>query len=293
MKKFCIITNVDKDDNYDLAEEIKENLEGMECECDILPNILMADGTEKHYTDTGEIKPGTQCAIVLGGDGTMIQAAIDLVECDIPIIGINIGTVGFLTEADRKCTKNVLEKLVSDEYSVENRIMLECNAFDSEGNRINERPMYALNDMVLFKRGSNRLMTADVYSNDELLDSYTADGLIISTPTGSTGYNLSAGGPVMAPHINAAVITPICPHALNKRSVVVDSADRIKAVIGRTKDLNDDMASVILDGRSLCEVSTGGRVEVEVPDNTTRLIKVSGMGFYEKMRIKFSGSLSS
>ena len=144
---------------------------------------------------------------------------------------------------------------------------------------------------MVSKRGSGRLITVKVYLENELADVYRADGLIISTPTGSTGYNLSAGGPVMVPNLKAMVVTPICAHSLNKRSLVVDAAENITLEIGQTKDVGVDLAMVTADGRTIGELSTGDRLVLEVPHATTKLIKLSDIGFYERMREKLNGEL--
>ena len=144
---------------------------------------------------------------------------------------------------------------------------------------------------MVSKRGSGRLITVKVYLENELADVYRADGLIISTPTGSTGYNLSAGGPVMVPNLKAMVVTPICAHSLNKRSLVVDAAENITLEIGQTKDVGADLAMVTADGRTIGELSTGDRLVLEVPHATTKLIKLSDIGFYERMREKLNGEL--
>ena len=148
---------------------------------------------------------------------------------------------------------------------------------------------YALNDMVISKRGSCRLITVKVFVNEELADVYRADGLIIATPTGSTGYNLSAGGPVMAPNIHAMVVTPICAHSLNKRSLVLDGKDKITLEIGRTKEVSEDLAVLTADGRNVGELKSGDRLVIQVPHADTKLIKLSGVEFYERMREKLNG----
>ena len=147
---------------------------------------------------------------------------------------------------------------------------------------------YALNDIVVSKRGGIRLITVKVFLNNELADIYRADGIIISTPTGSTGYNLSAGGPVLVPHLKAVIVTPICPHSLNKRSLIVDASDRITLEIGQTKDTGKDLAVVAADGRNVGGLATGDRLVIEVPHAVTQIIKLSGIGFYERMREKLN-----
>lgn len=289
MKRFCVITNRDKEDSNQKAEYIREYLEQKGGKCCILENRRVISEGILHYTDADKIPEETECALVLGGDGTMIQAAIDLVHSRLPILGINMGTVGFLTEVEQQNLEHALDLLLADKYTIENRIMLrQCGLTQSEAER--GKACYALNDVVLSKRGDCRLITIKVYINNELADIYRADGLIISTPTGSTGYNLSAGGPVMVPDTEATVITPICAHSLNKRSLVVSARDRIVLELGQTKEFQEDTAVLVVDGRTVRGLSTGERLEICVPEDQTRLIKLSGLSFYKKMRDKLNGN---
>lgn len=289
MKRFCVITNRDKEDSNQKAEYIREYLEQKGGKCCILENRRVISEGILHYTDADKITEETECALVLGGDGTMIQAAIDLVHSRLPILGINMGTVGFLTEVEQQNLEHALDLLLADKYTIENRIMLrQCGLTQSDAER--GKACYALNDVVLSKRGDCRLITIKVYINNELADIYRADGLIISTPTGSTGYNLSAGGPVMVPDTEATVITPICAHSLNKRSLVVSARDRIVLELGQTKEFQEDTAVLVVDGRTVRGLSTGERLEICVPEDQTRLIKLSGLSFYKKMRDKLNGN---
>lgn len=287
LKHFCVITNQDKDENYELAQYIADYLDARGHICDILPNEPLIREGVCHYTDVYQIAADMECAIVLGGDGTMIQAAIDLVHRDIPILGVNIGTVGFLTEVERQNLNGALDKLLAGQYSIESRIMLEAVQRGQKETEIFS--CYALNDIVVSKRGGGRLITVKVYINGELADIYRADGLIVSTPTGSTGYNLSAGGPVLVPHAHATVITPICAHSLNKRSLVLDAGDNIELEIGQTKEAQQDLAVLVADGRNAGELVTGNRICITVPSCMTQLVKLSDIGFYKRMRDKLNG----
>ncbi len=284
MEKFCIITNSDKIANHDIANYIMKYINNRGRQCIILENRLLSKTGTRHFTDISKIPENTECAIVLGGDGTMIQAAIDLVHKDIPIIGVNTGNLGFLTEVEQQNINIALERLINNDFTIENRIMLkEISHFEQPNNCSS---CYALNDIVVSKRGSIRLITVKVYVNDELADIYRADGVIISTPTGSTGYNLSAGGPVLVPYVKAIIVTPICPHSLNKRSLIVDASDKITLKIGQTKDEGKDLAVVAADGRDAGELSTGDKIIIEVPNSVTKIIKLSEIGFYQRMRRK-------
>lgn len=289
MKRFCVITNRDKEDSNRKAVYIQEYLEQKGGKCLILENRRVISEGVLHYTEADKIPEETECVLVLGGDGTMIQAAIDLVHSKLPILGINMGTVGFLTEVELQNLERALDLMLQDKYTIENRIMLRESSVTPTGTS-SGKACYALNDVVLSKRGDCRLITIKVYINDELADIYRADGLIISTPTGSTGYNLSAGGPVMVPDTEATVITPICAHSLNKRSLVVSAMDRIVLELGQTKDFQEDEAVLVVDGRTVRGLSTGDRLEVLVPEDQTRIVKLSGVSFYKKMRDKLNGN---
>lgn len=288
MRRFCIITNSDKAANYEMANNIVKYIEENGGQCIIMENKMSTSVNIRHFTDVAQMPEDVECAIVLGGDGTMIQAAIDLVHRDIPIIGVNTGNLGFLTEVDKQNIEPALERLLRDDFTIESRIMLKETEYFRQPD--SKSSCYALNDIVVSKRGSGRLITVKVYLNDELADIYRADGLIISTPTGSTGYNLSAGGPVLVPHLHATIVTPICAHSLNKRSLIVDAEDKITLEIGQTKDVGEDLATVMADGRNVGDVSTGDRLVIQVPGARTKLIKLSGIGFYERMREKLNGN---
>ena len=127
------------------------------------------------------------------------------------------------------------------------------------------------------------------YANEKYLDTYCADGVILATPTGSTGYNLSSGGPIMDPHTHATVLTPICPHSLNKRSIVLDSDDGVRFEIMQTKENISDSVAVISDGREVANIETDDALDVCVPKHETRFIKLTNEGFYERMREKIQG----
>ena len=288
MKRFCVITNRDKEDSNRKALYIQEYIEQKGGKCYILENRRVISEGILHYTDADKIPEETECVLVLGGDGTMIQAAIDLVHSRLPILGINMGTMGFLTEVEQQNLERALDMMFADQYMIENRIMLRESSPQAEKGK--GKASYALNDVVVSKRGDCRLITIKVYINEELADIYRADGLIISTPTGSTGYNLSAGGPVMVPDTEATVITPICAHSLNKRSLVVSARDKITLELGQTKEFQEDTAVLVVDGRTVRGLATGERLDICVPEDQTRIVKLSGVSFYKKMRDKLNGN---
>ncbi len=286
MKKFCVVTNVEKDKGYETARQVKKLLEGMGREC-LLVRDRFLKTEEKDFIDYLDIPQDTDCIIILGGDGTLIQAAIDLYRLNIPFLGVNLGTLGFLTEIERENLEQDLKKLLEAESRIERRLLLSGTVFE-EG-RPEKR--LSLNDFVISKAGLCRLITLDVYVNEEWIDTYVADGLIVSSPTGSTGYNLSAGGPVLAPEVPAVIITPICPHSLNKRSLVVSSGDRIRVVVGRSKEALDDEAVVITDGTCWKRFISGDSIEISPAKEKVQLLRLKEMSLLGRLRQKLGREL--
>ncbi|WP_172794617.1 NAD(+)/NADH kinase [Acetivibrio ethanolgignens] len=286
MKKFCVVTNVEKDKGYKTARQLKELLENLGGEC-ILVQDRFVETCEDEFIDYRDIPKDTDCIIILGGDGTLIQAAIDMHQFKIPFLGVNLGTLGFLTEIEVENLERDLKKLLETEGRIEKRMLLK-GKISIQGALEEE---LALNDFVISKAGLCRLITLDVYVNDEWIDTYVADGLIISSPTGSTGYNLSAGGPVLVPEVPAMIITPICPHSLNKRSLVVSSQDKIKVVVGQSKTAAEDEAVVIPDGSCTGRLVTGDWMEICPAKDKVQLVRLKEMSLLGRLRQKLGREL--
>ena len=284
MKHFCIITNSDKNTNYDIAHHIVDFFEKKGCTCVIMENKMSQSAGIRHYTDVSKIPEDAECAIVLGGDGTMIQAAIDLVHSKLPILGVNTGNLGFLTEVERQDIDTALSRLIDDDYTIENRIMLKEISYFKQPD--SKSSCYALNDIVVSKRGSGRLITVRVYLNDELADIYRADGLIISTPTGSTGYNLSAGGPIIEPGASILALTPINAHNLNSKGIILKADDVIEIEMVARRGVEDEAAYVSCDGDRTAKLLVGDRFIVERANHTIKICKVNKQSFLETMRKK-------
>ena len=283
MNHFCIIANTEKDMALEMSEEMKEYLLKHKKECLILEGRGKA-GNGISFTIEDDIPDTVDCAIVLGGDGTIIQAADDLVHKDIPILAINMGTLGYLAEVDIQSYEASLDRLFQNDCYIEHRMMLHgtVQRYPSE----DVFAGHAINDIVVTKRGSCRIIEIHLWVNEELIDTYVADGLIVSTPTGSTGYNLSAGGPVMAPSLQAIVITPICPHSLNNRSLVINPADQVELEIGKSKKTQEEEAYAIFDGEIVEKLHTGDRVRIHKALEETKFIKLNSNSFYSIMRNK-------
>ena len=272
MDKFYIITNQEKDIDYKNTEQIREYLKSKGCQC----------ATPLY----GPIPPNTQCIIVLGGDGTLLHTALDLVEDNIPILGVNLGTLGFLTALEKEEVYEGLDKLMANQYQIEHRMMLK-GVVVKHGKKTSEA--LALNDIIVTRSGFSRLVETRVYINDVLAGDYAGDGVIVSTPTGSTGYNLSAGGPVVLPETELMAITPICPHSLTARSIVVSPGDKIRIEIGRRRKSQPEEALVTYDGQTVVELESGDSIEIHRARQRVHLIKVTDRTFYEILREKLSG----
>jgi len=285
MDRFCIIKNQEKDEKYEITGQIISYLLNHQKECYVAINLM--DEYENYYTDSSSIPEGTECAIVLGGDGTIIQAANDLVKRRIPILGINLGTLGFLAEIEEHHTFEALDCLFEDKYDIELRQMLNGTISNETGKSYSG---FALNDIVITRAGFSRIITMEVYVNGELVTKYRGDGVIISTPTGSTGYNLSAGGPIIKPDAQAVIITPICPHSLNARSIIVSATDEIQVRIGKSKKTQLEEAIATFDGRKAIKLHTNDVVVVHKAAEDTRLIKVSETSFFDILRTKLGES---
>lgn len=289
MERFLIITNMEKDKNLTVTNKIATYIEkaGKQAILSRVSSFLEAMG---NVVDPGSI----DCAIVLGGDGTIIHTANDLMTKGIPILGVNLGTLGFLAEIEEQHILEALDRLFINDYRIENRLMLEGNiwyAIDQEGNKPKEDVTgFALNDIVITRKGFSRIISLDIYVNDELVDNFMGDGVIISTPTGSTAYNLSAGGPIVIPKANVMVITPICPHSLSPRSIVVSAEDTIKVIVGKSKKTQEAEASVSFDGQKVVDMGTDDVILISKSQYDTKLIKLSQTGIYEILRSKLGNN---
>ena len=200
---------------------------------------------------------------------------------------MNLGTLGFLTEIEKDNIIPVFKRLFEDQFKTETRMMLEGELY----NHFNGEPVrtyygHALNDIVISKRGLCRIITVKVYINDKLADTYLCDGVVVSTATGSTGYNLSAGGPLVVPEIEAMMITAICPHTLNNRCIMVSPKDKVVLELGKSKETLIDEANSIFDGRLVKPLVSGDRIEIKRAKEVTKLVKATDTSFFEIVRSK-------
>lgn len=220
--------------------------------------------------------------ILFGGDGTFLHTAHHFIGTGIPLLGINLGRLGFLTEIETSELKDTLELIAEGKYEIEKRMILEAKLL-----RDNRELAYnfALNDVVVNRGANARMIKLKLFINDVFVNSYRADGLIIATPTGSTAYSLSAGGPIVNPQIRAIVITPICPHTLYVRPMVISENEKLKIVVAGE---NNEM-KITTDGRYAHDLMTDDEIHVSASPRELSTVKLPGRTFYtilhEKMRL--------
>ena len=228
MDCFYIITNKLKDKDYAITSQIEQYIQSSGKKC-----FLSEKDSEGHIIP-GTVPKEAECGLVLGGDGTLIRAVRDLGERSLPLLGINLGTLGYLTDVDLEDFESALDHLFSETPVIEERMML-------EGSFRNSRKDMAMNDIVIAREGKVRIVSFHIYVNGALLNTYHA-------PTGSTGYNLSAGGPIVEPTAQMIVITPICSHALNTSSIVLSADDLIEVEVCEGRYGRQEQVSLCFDG---------------------------------------------
>lgn len=285
MDRFLIITNKEKDIDLLVTKKIAAYIEKSGRKA-----FLSSVSTVQLSSDSQNILKDIDCAIVLGGDGTIIQTANDLMTHGIPILGVNLGTLGFLAEIEKQHVETALNRLFEDDYFIEKRLMIEGNIIYSKPKAASNHSGFALNDVVITRKGFSRIINLGIYVNEVLVDNFLGDGVIISTPTGSTAYNLSAGGPIVIPKADVMVITPICPHSLSPRSVVVSAEDTIKVIVGKSKKTQEAEAIISFDGNKGIDLGTDDTVFIKKAIYDTKLVKLNRTGIYEILRSKLGNN---
>nr|WP_162990954.1 NAD(+)/NADH kinase [Maliibacterium massiliense] len=228
-------------------------------------------------TDEQALFAQSEMLLVLGGDGTLLGAARKAAEAGLPILGVNMGRLGFLSEIEFEELGGALDQVLSGDYTIEKRMMLSCY-IDEVYKGI------ALNDVVISRNSISRIITVGVAINDQPVNAYRADGLIVATPTGSTAYSLSAGGPILSPALECLLISPICPHTLHSRSVVVGPKEEITLTISDPRD----ETILTLDGQMAFPLRNGMRVKVRRARAYARFVRLNRKNFYHVLNHKLS-----
>jgi NAD+ kinase len=219
------------------------------------------------------------CILVLGGDGTLLNTAGEYVENSVPLLGINFGQLGFLTSLELSELYVGLNELLSGNFSVEDRMMIEAQVIRK--NKV-IKSFHALNDIVITKGAFSRIIKLEMYIADQYIDTYPADGLILSTSTGSTAYSLSAGGPIVAPNLEVMLITPICPHTLHSRPMVISPYQEVMISLASTQ------AEVMLtvDGQQGFKLDENDIIKIKKAPFKSHIIRFPNRSFFDVLREK-------
>lgn len=240
-------------------------IEGVEC-CEKADALAIADAV-----------------FALGGDGTLLSVAHDVLKTGQPILGFNLGRLGFLAEVEQKELESSLNKFFDDDYVIENRMMLRAELKKGDGG---SQYYDSLNDIVISRGGASRLLDINVYVDGEFVDDFKADGMIVATPTGSTAYSMSAGGPIVDPSMDSMLITPICPHKLYSRAIMVPAEKTITASMCKGHFCS---ALVSADGREETPFDDNSVLTITKSPHVTGLVRVNGSRFYSVLRHKLAG----
>lgn len=282
MKSIGIIANTSKEGAAQVIAEVSDWLKNRnvspittrDCAADLkLSNCMVMESEQLiHNSD---------CIIVFGGDGTLLNAVRLPGAESVPILPVNLGGLGFLTEVALDELYTALTKVLDGDYQLDERMMLRAT-LHKESQEKTEAQCIALNDAVISKGPFSRMISLESYIDDEHVATYRADGLIVSTPSGSTAYSLSAGGPIVHPGLDALILTPICPHTLTLRSHIVSAESHISIIV---KAAHSNIMLTI-DGQEAFDLCPGSIVEVEKADQTIKLIRSCKRSYYEILRTK-------
>jgi NAD+ kinase len=280
MKQIGIITNSDKDKGFVFTKMLAALIEKSGGRYYVTNDTAEAINCHDKGLNEQEIFNKSDIIICLGGDGTFLKVARSAYKADVPIMGVNLGSLGFLTEIEKKDMENAVELINKGEYQIEKRMMLETRIYRDSCIIAEDT---ALNDVVISRGALSRILRVKTYINDTFVDMFPGDGLIVSSPTGSTGYTLSAGGPIVEPDIEMIIVTPICPHILYSRSFITTGDRSVRAVIDENYEHD---AMVTVDGQKGYEIRGGDEVLVYKSEHSIKLVRIKSRNFYNVLRTK-------
>ena len=272
-KKIGFVTNIEKDPTLQETKKMVDFVLKKGCEVyvsetfsDVHPDVIA--------TSSSEMYKSVDFVVVIGGDGTILRVARSAAIFDTPILGINFGTLGYLADVEKINAIDAIEKVLNGDFTIENRMMLEPYV---ERGCVSHEINLALNEVCITNSVCSRMIKLSVEVNGEYFDTFRADGIIVSTPTGSTAYNLSAGGPILSPHTELMTITHICPHTLYARPFVIDGNDVVRIRV----QSNYNNVQMSCDGQSTVQMKNDDVIVVKKSRYVTRIIKTTNMNFYD------------
>ena len=277
MKHFCIIANKEKDPDGSYCGELAQFLRGHGCDVWVSEPMVPGEDAAERFADMPD---DVECTIVLGGDGTFLHASKALLGKNTAILGINLGNLGFLTSAEYRGAEAALTSVIRDEFSE-----LSMSPLDLKWGETTIESA-AMNEIVVSRNGFSRLIHLQVLVNGQIVSDYLSDGVIISTPIGSTGYSLSAGGPIVQPHAAILLITPICPHTMKARPLAVSDGDIITVRVLKGSRSIPGEAVVSADGDEIGLLDVGQEITIYKGSATTRVLRVGDVTFWDRVKSK-------
>lgn len=282
MRNYLIVTKNERELKHPFTMELKKYIEEK-------GGVAHVVARPRDDSNLGiRVPEGVEGIFTVGGDGTLVRAAQMTFESNAPLIGVNHGHLGYLCDLNEETVFPALDRMFLDDYEIDERMMLSGYVIREDGKKTPIQ--HSLNDIVVSSDDGKSVIRLTVYINGEYLYSIQGDGMIFSTPTGSTAYNLSANGPIVDPKTEVILMTPINPHTLNSRSIVLDSEDEISIEITKRRQTAIEAATVLFDGSFPCKIVPGDKLVVHKSNRKTKMIFMSKMNFLERMRNKMQES---
>ena len=281
--KFLIIVNDLKDTGFEISGKLENYIKSQGKQV----SVTRVGSYDEECEITEEMISGVDMVIVMGGDGTMLRVSHLLENHDVPMIGVNLGTVGFLTEVTTHDMNRMVDRMIAGDYKIEDRMMLSGTV--RRGDEIIAEDLNAINDAVLARESMLKLIAFKIYLNGHFFDECEADGVIIATPTGSTGYNLSAGGPIVNPGASLLVMTPVSPYSLSMRSVIFGAEDEISLELVDKRKNGQNKGLLSFDGFKNIKMNIGDIATIKASDKSMKLARLDNSSVYEILRKKLGG----
>jgi NAD+ kinase len=276
--KIGLVINEQKSHVYEPVQELVDWFRDQPCEVYVESVEPFDEAPNLNHVDREELARVSEVVVVFGGDGTLLDAAHAMAESETPILGVNSGGLGFLTETTLEEMKPAIKRVLENDYEVQQRMMIQGTGENTGGNH----RIHALNDIVLSRARLGRVIQVAAFIDGDFVTSYVADGIIISTPTGSTAYNLSANGPIVHPELQSIVLNPICPHTLTNRPLIIPPQSEVELEIE-----SSDECILTGDGQDkITNLHNGDRVRVGRSPRSVSLIKPEDRDFYTILRTK-------
>ena len=277
MKNFLIVARSFSDLHEKYINLIRDYIKAHGGMC-ILDLDTCSDSSEEPITVADDV----QCIITVGGDGTVVRVAQNVTNRNVPIVGLNCGHLGYLCDMTVDNIEHCLDQLLNDNYKLDTRMMLEGECANDLNNHFR-----ALNDIVVAPVAAGLyVLNLTVKVNGIQLYNHNCDGLIVATPTGSTAYNLSANGPIVSPHADCVILTPINPHTLNSRSIILASTDEVEVTIEARHDEDDPQANVVYDGTLRQVLKRGEKLRIYRSNSTSHMVMLENVNFLERIRAR-------